>query len=47
MGAMLDAPVLQGDIEPVSRTSLSAVRGGTAVVYAAVGFQGAVVSRSS
>jgi hypothetical protein len=40
---MLDAPVFRGDVEPVSRTSLSAVPGGRVVVYTAVGLQGAVV----
>jgi hypothetical protein len=41
--AVLYAPIFRGDVEPVSRTSLSAVLGGRAVVYAAVGLEGAVV----
>ena len=40
---MLNAPIFRGDVEPVSRWSLSAVQGGRAAVYAAVGLQGAVV----
>ncbi len=35
--------MFRGMVEPVSRTSLSAVRGGRAAVYAAVGLEGAVV----
>jgi hypothetical protein len=40
---MLDAPMLRGDVEPVSRTPLSGVLGGRAAVYAAAGLEGALV----
>jgi hypothetical protein len=39
----LYSPIFRGDVEPVSRTSLSAEQGNVADVYAAVGLQGAVV----
>jgi hypothetical protein len=43
MGAMLDSPMFRGDVEPVSRTSLSEGPSGRPAVYVAVGLQGAVV----
>jgi len=40
---MLNAPIFRGDVEPVSRTSLRGVPRGRTAIYAAVGFEGAVV----